>query len=1306
MKLVFSKRERTFRRFNKILHAINDKSCVYERMTYPELRACTDTLRKRLHDGESIDDILVDSYALVREVSSRGSYKMRHYDVQLIGAIALHYGMIAEMATGEGKTLVATCPAFLNALSGNSVHIVTPNSYLAERDAEWMGPIYRNLGLSVGCIERKDSSDRGPEYKADIIYGTGTEFCFDYLRNNMKSSLDHLVQGPLDYVIVDDIDSILIDEARTPIIISGPFFGQSPNYVKADHVVRMMRKDKHFEMSSEGVFLTDQGIDRAQELLKVDSLFSGENIRWMHFLQQSLKAHTQHRAEYDYIIKDKKIVLVDGLTGRLMDGRKYSDGLHQAIEAKEGVKISPETKDLANITIQNFFRLYNKIAGMTGTAMSVSNELHKVYGLDTLAIPSNRKLIRQDMQDLIYKTKQEKYAAVLEEIVEVHKEGRPILVGTTSIEKAELLSAFLEQRAIPHEVLHAKHHEREALIIKHAGQMGAVTIAANMAGRGVDIELGEGVKEIGGLHVIGTERHEDRRMDDQLRGRSGRQGDPGSSIFFLSFDDDMMQLFGGEKIPKLLECIGWEEGQAIYHPHISKQIAKTQKKIEERNYEVRKSLLEYDEELDYQRKVFYSRRCGILEGVRLKETISDMIENVINSICDSILTEDYAYRCIIEWACTTFSVDLQFNRIQGKKPDEIENDIKKRAKKRTANEISLSLGEYLEDYEDKRTWNIDALCRWAMSAFGTGLPAGKLKNMEAEEIEQTLIDASADQIDKKDSSQIDDFLKTGFALKTFIQLIQSKFDLRLDYSKLKDLTTVQVREHLSESVAEKYKQHQIEYPVEYAMNMVFTPQGANVYGFEALAKWANKKYNTSLTVESIQNLSQKEVHKKLLNLSTSYNNGQLLEEINAKADSTDTEQLLAWANERFNADLDPSQIEDDADPIEIVTEAGEAFLHEELTGLEKYVLIQIYDAAWKDHLYAMDQLISSIRTISLTGKYAKAEYKREAIRLFKKTLDVIEDRVTSTIFKVDEKRIRPLIELANLYEKTEIWQEAIRCYEKVAEASEKYKAAAWEKIGDIYLDHFDPPETERARQAYETSFQADEKRMSPLFGLVNLYEKTENWQEAIKWYEKVAQISEEHKAAAHGKIVQCLLKDGRASEAEDVASEEDVLVETLDSLASYYEDNGCWQKATYYYREVFKRDNEYINSLISYTKVLTVTDEWSRIKQDDLLDRIDRALKSQKEKLGNTYVRWCAWTAMMRGKYKEALGIILPEFATFTEIDRGRACEVIYICAKITSNEDLLQEIEGEIESCAWPYENRKFLPEFINSLAKQHNNT
>jgi preprotein translocase subunit SecA len=579
------------------------------------------------------------------------------------------------------------------------------------------------------------------------------------------------------------------------------------------------------------------------------------------------------------------------------------------------------------------------------------------------------------------------------------------------VEKNEALSAALQKRfGIEHEVLNAKHHEREALIVAKAGQQhkgrdgrmrGNITIATNMAGRGTDIVLGPGVAELGGLHVLGTERHEARRIDNQLRGRTGRQGNAGSSQFFLSFDDDLMRIFAPEWTVKALSWIGWEEGQPIYHKRISKGIEKAQKKVEERNFEVRKSLLEYDEVMDYQRKIFYSRRREILAGKGLKNVIQEMINSTIATNCKTILGKDYPYRCICEWARSNFGIDLRLSDISGAEAEEIEQLIKQQAKDNASNNISLSMGEYFEDYSDPRSWDVSGLCKWAMSSFQVSLSPGKVKHQAPEDIEEQLISAAADQIDKKDCSQLLEFLKDNFALNTFAEWVRAKFDIKLETSELADLSESQIREQLQEKTAAKYKQREIEYPVEFAMNMVYGPQGPNVYAFEALADWANKKYNAGLSIERIQNAKPRHLHKQLLELSESFNNGQLEEELSEKVSSLNTADLVNWANERFQTSFTEDDLAGDGLQVkDKLSEVAQEFLRAELSDLEKYVLVQVYDSTWKDHLYAMDHLKDSIWMRSMAEKDPKTEYKREGSRMFEEMLDGIEDRVTDIIFKV------------------------------------------------------------------------------------------------------------------------------------------------------------------------------------------------------------------------------------------------------------------------------------------------------------------
>ncbi len=627
-----------------IVERINRLEPEFERLSDEALRGKTEEFRRRLAEGdETLDDLMPEAFAACREASKR-ALGQRHYDVQLIGGWVLHKGMIAEMVTGEGKTLVATLAVYLNALTGKGVHLITVNDYLARRDADWMRPVYEALGLTVGAIQAPMSNEeRIPLYQADVTYGTNSEFGFDYLRDNMKVRKESQVQRHLNYAIVDEVDSILIDEARTPLIISGPSEDDRAKYVEADVVARQLKPAEDFEIKEKEhqCVLTDEGQEKAEKLAGVDFWEAGESD-WPHLLEQSLRAHHIYKLDKDYVAKDGDIIIVDEFTGRLMEGRRWSDGLHQAVEAKEGIRPRAENQTLATITYQNFFKLYDKLAGMTGTAMTEAGEFWKIYQLDVMDMPTNRTLIRNEMDDQIYRSEKEKYGAVIDEVIEMHRTGRPILVGTTSIEKSEYLSGMLSRRGTEHEVLNAKHHEREAQIVAEAGQPGRITIATNMAGRGTDIILGPGVTEAGGLHIVGTERHESRRVDNQLRGRAGRQGDPGSSQFFLSLQDDLMRIFAPEWVARFLGRIGMDTGEAIVHPMVTRAITKAQKKVEGRNFEIRKNLLEYDEVMDIQRKEVYGLRQALLEGdvKQQREVLEDFIDVVVGKSVDGLLGKD------------------------------------------------------------------------------------------------------------------------------------------------------------------------------------------------------------------------------------------------------------------------------------------------------------------------------------------------------------------------------------------------------------------------------------------------------------------------------------------------------------------------------------------------------------------------------------------------------------------------------------------------------------------------------------------
>jgi len=657
--------EKELKRLQPIVEKINNYEPDISKMNDERLKHKTPEFRERLGKGETLDDILPEVFAVVREAAKRVT-GMRPFDVQLIGGIVLHQGKIVEMATGEGKTLVATMPAYLNALDGNSVHVVTVNDYLAKRDRYWMGEIYEFLGLEVGLIQHDMAiSERKKAYEADITYGTNNEFGFDYLRDNMAIRLEDVVQRGYDFAIVDEVDSILIDEARTPLIISGPTDESTKIYQQVNRIATRLQEEVDYKVyeKEKTITITEEGVTRIEGLLQIKNLYDEKNMSVQHHIIQALKAQRLFKKDVDYIVKDGEVIIVDEFTGRLMFGRRYSDGLHQAIEAKEGVVIARENQTLATITFQNYFRLYKKLSGMTGTAKTEEEEFIHIYNLPVVVIPPNKKLIRNNYADVIYRTEKEKFKAVIKEIVEVHKMGRPILVGTVSIDKSETLSRLLKKENVGHNVLNAKNHEREAEIITQAGQGKNVTISTNMAGRGTDIVLGEGIAKLGGLHVVGTERHESRRIDNQLRGRSGRQGDPGSSRFFLSLEDDLMRLFGSDRISGIMEKLGMEEDIPIEHPLVSKSIESAQKKVEGRNFEIRKQLLDFDNEMEYQRKVIYEQRRMVLESKDVKEHVLEMVKDTIEDILKSytnkeIYPEEWDWSGLKDHINQIFSVSL------------------------------------------------------------------------------------------------------------------------------------------------------------------------------------------------------------------------------------------------------------------------------------------------------------------------------------------------------------------------------------------------------------------------------------------------------------------------------------------------------------------------------------------------------------------------------------------------------------------------------------------------------------------------
>ncbi|GGF91336.1 preprotein translocase subunit SecA [Paenibacillus abyssi] len=672
--------EREIKRLMRTVEQINGMEPDFVKLSDEALRGKTDEFKARIEKGETLDQLLPEVFATVREASKR-VLGMRHFDVQLIGGMVQHDGKISEMKTGEGKTLVATLPVYLNALLGKGVHVVTVNDYLAQRDSEMMGKLYEFLGLTVGCnLNSLSHEEKQQAYACDITYGTNNEFGFDYLRDNMVLYKEQMVQRPLYFAIIDEVDSILIDEARTPLIISGQAAKSTELYFAADRFVGRLKPEEDYtvDIKLRSVMLTEAGVEKAEKAFAIENLFDHANVLLNHHIQQALKAHAIMKRDVDYVVQDDEVVIVDEFTGRLMSGRRYSDGLHQAIEAKEQLKVQNESMTLATITFQNYFRMYRKLAGMTGTAKTEEEEFKRIYGLDVIQIPTNRSMIRNDIPDVVYKTENGKFNAVVEEIVERHKKNQPVLVGTVSIENSERLSDMLKRKGVTHKVLNAKHHAEEAEIISRAGQAGAVTIATNMAGRGTDIILGDGVSDVGGLHIIGTERHESRRIDNQLRGRAGRQGDPGSSQFYLSLQDELMRRFGSENIMGMMDRLGFDEDQPIESRMITKAIESAQKRVEGNNFDTRKVVLQYDDVMNQQREIIYKQRREVLYSENIREIVLEMIKPVVEKIVDAHcpgeeVPEDWDLQAVVDYAHANLLQEgtLTKDDLWGKEKEEI-----------------------------------------------------------------------------------------------------------------------------------------------------------------------------------------------------------------------------------------------------------------------------------------------------------------------------------------------------------------------------------------------------------------------------------------------------------------------------------------------------------------------------------------------------------------------------------------------------------------------------------------------------------
>jgi preprotein translocase subunit SecA len=1110
-----------------MVQAIGDLEPKYQAMTDSELREQTGKFRNRLAAGETLDDLLIEAFAVAREAGRR-VLGMRHFDVQLMGGIVLHRGSIAEMVTGEGKTLVATLPAYLNALEGKGVHVVTVNDYLARRDMEWMGPLYLSLGLTVGAIQSQMETDpRQQAYACDITYGTNNEFGFDYLRDNMRLAAQgddrypkHLqqVQRSLNFAVIDEVDNILVDEARTPLIIAGPAHDDITRYMRADRIARQLKKDVHFEVKEKEhtVNLTEEGVRTAEHLAGVESFYTTGNMEWPHLIDNSLKAHHLYKRDVNYMINGDEIVIVDEFTGRAMHGRHWSDGLHQAVEAKEGVQIKEENQTLATITLQNFFKLYNKICGMTGTAMTEAGEFWKVYKLDVVAVPTNKHLDRVNHADVIYRTEREKYQAIAEEIERIHRwdvlemsdrseqlgsivrqddsviefqpkgskerqkiardkirnierAGRPVLVGTVSIERSEAISHMLSQRGIKHEVLNAKHHQREAEIIAQAGRKGAVTIATNMAGRGTDIVLGgnpdsmawaqlqakyptrldvpqeewdalvaeieareqtkaEGreVAALGGLHVLGTERHEARRIDLQLRGRCGRQGDPGSSRFYLSLEDDLMRIFAGEWVKNVLTRLGMQEGEAIESRMVSRRIEGAQKKVEERNFEVRKNLLEYDEVMDEQRKRVYSYRQNILDGANCKDMILKMIDQQVDQYLSQFLDKDYGTETFAEWSGKELSVELDARDFRGMDFQLAENYAKDQAERMAEGQVLDALEENLPEDVETDEWNWEALAKAANVRWQLSVRDRDLKKIGRDELGEFLIEKAREAIRKVDLARGARFLEADFGLQTACRWVRDKFGIDLAPDELAGLEPPAIKTLVRNKAVDAYEVKEAEYPVLAGLYhfTVRDSSGHKRYDREKLAVWARDRFQVELDLEDLRNKQRDEIRALLVQHSRGYTSpcSRAADEAQQRIDaifeldsdparamrqaleSGQLRTLCDWAAAELHATLDPAQLAGlDRRKFEYaLSMAVEDRYRPEMRKMERALLLQLLDSAWKDHLLAMDHLRSSVGLRGYAQVDPKVEYKREGMRIFEEMWKSVGERVTSLIYRMEQ----------------------------------------------------------------------------------------------------------------------------------------------------------------------------------------------------------------------------------------------------------------------------------------------------------------
>ncbi len=1127
-------------------------------------------------------------YEAVRELhpKSKPPFRARPFDVQLIGGMVLSEGKIAEMKTGEGKTIVAPLACYVACIENLRCHVVTVNDYLVQRDRDWVFPFYYHLGLTVGAIHpyhMQPPQIKQQMYDCDVLYGTNSELGFDYLRDNMKLTTAEQVQKRRDFCIIDEVDSILIDEARTPLIISGPAHDDAPRYDLADKIARhLMQKQRQWDAANAHVeqaqmrikglegdirnardkskvpamkaemkqlqdklpsleeardqhtqyyeierekkasHLTHEGIARAQKEANIGSFYVGNNMDFPHLLENALRAHAVYQRDKDYVVQKGEVVIVDEFTGRLMIGRQWSDGLHQAVEAKENVKIKQETQTLATVTIQNFFKLYKRLAGMTGTAVTEATEFDEIYNMDVVCIPTNVPVIRNDHDDLIFLAGKDKWDSIVEEIQRVHRIGRPVLVGTTSVEHSEQLARVLAKRTtIPHEVLNAKQHEREAHIVAHAGELGAVMIATNMAGRGTDIKLttidraalvlhwqkqnllpkqakaemadeelinlayrhlacvdlgrkpkdveslGDSdirakllrhwvanetliedkklakmtdddclaaldeipqfllhrltifthIQEMGGLHIVGTERHESRRIDNQLRGRAGRQGDKGSSRFFISLEDDLMKMFAGKATMTALSKLGMKEGDAIEHRWITKSVERAQRKVEERNYEIRKNLLEYDEVMEYQRNTFYGIRQEVLEGRNIEQLIFDYITDSVENAVAHFLNDEYLPMQIAEWSRQTLDISIEPDKLHTDDLSDLQRQIRHEARAETKLIVDVTLGEYMSHDLPPEEWDLRGLSHWAMSRFKVDLKQNQLRQMNIDQVAAKLIEAANEQIDKKDLTGVAKFLDEHHVQKDLAEWAKLKFDIELDPAALAELDNERVVDEILDQARDAYREREVTYPVEFMIEMVYqAAQQDGEWAAQQLAAWADQRYEMGWTADDVVKIPMRDLHEKLMDASRQWlRNGKLDTLVTGEVGKHPTNEKLAqWAQERFSQPVTPEDLEglDEAGRKELLLKKGRAMLRAELTQLERFVLLQILDAAWKDHLYAMDQLKDSVGLRGYAEKDPRIEYKREGSNLFLQMQRIVRDRVTDLIFRA---KLTANIQLRNVY---------------------------------------------------------------------------------------------------------------------------------------------------------------------------------------------------------------------------------------------------------------------------------------------------